>query len=737
MPETTQKRYSIRLSKTPIFWTTNSINHPAKELWESDYLPTFTEVPDSNTPINWVNSFNLTTILDSQEYTMLELTDSLANEKLYFLASNTTKKLANGFELVFKMDIYLSYGKDFYEWLKTKKLQINVNRFLNQTLLKEWFKQQKFLQQDDLLDYKNGTAIAAMTDSNFMAMKIEQLDVNNFISGNPTINYTYEFGKTGSIVIDKSVPQLIFALKSGNDYIPNEIFNTPLFHVYQNTNGDYYCWLQASTSGNAYADISLQYNGMTKDNNRVNVDLGSINTYMKKDFWVNKFVGIFTIPFWRMITDWVIIGVYGDNTKPRILGFRISRIGYRNLYNQYYKSKNQNLLPVNPYNTTYCSTQFQSIGDKKLNYVFPIVQSSVQIRDAALQQDPKLRLKPNPTEEQLVNGPNLQCNAYLVSQVRKPNSTIQYSPYPFSFDFAFNGFITFDGNKFNLINSFQNSPNLINEGLGTMNVATNAYDAYLAQVKPQMNTNLEIAKNNMNLAKQQNDTNFGINMAGQVLNWFQSGIQGIANFFGGKATPTGSGGNSALSAIGSVNNYVYSNANIQNQYYNYQRTYDAQLASARLSSTATNISSSGTTDDSNIKYLVRNQITQDIPAGSIFKPNGEFICYFPNNINDIAFCESLIWKNGIVGNFVTTTDIAFTDENVVLSNGEKLNKFTYLDFSIDEDYLRLWKPNLPVEILEAIKLVNNNSIRLWYEKMDINNLPDFVTDYQGALGLSV
>lgn len=729
MPETAQKRYSIRLSKTPIFWTTNSINHPSKQLWESDYLSTFTAIPDSNTPINWINVFNLTAVLDSQDYTMLELTDSVTNEKLYFLASSTTKKLANGFELIFKMDIYLSYGKDFYEWLKTKKLQITVNRFLNQTLLKEWFKQKKFLQQDDLLDYKNGTAVVNNSATWFMAMEIEQLDVNNFISGNPTINYTYNFLGNNN----KNPPSLKFYTpntESGSGFKPNEIFDTPLFHVYQNTNGDYYCWLQASTNGSVYADISNSYNGISGVN-RISVDLGSINFYMKKDFWVNKFVGIFTIPFWRLITNWVIMGVYGDDTKPRVLGFKISRIGYRNLYNQYFKNKNANLI-----SSAYDS--YYSLNISKINgnyeYYFPNKWINNTSRDSDLKNDLKLRLKPNTTDNQILDTTNnrLQCNAYLVSQIRKPNSTIQYSPYPYNFDFAFNGFITFDGNKFNLINSFENSPNIINEGVGTMNVATNSYDAYLAQVKPQMNTNLEIAKTNMELTKAQNTTNFGLNIGGQILNWFQSGIQGVTNAFMGKATPTGNGGAAALKFVGSISDYIYSNANIQNQYFNYQKTYNAQLASARLSSTATNISSSGTTDDSFIKYIVRNENPNDIPAGSRINPSGEFIVYFPNNLNDLCFCESLIWRNGIIGNFVTTTDIAFTDENVVLSNGEKLNKFTYLDFSIDEDYIRLWKPNLPIEILDAIKVVNSNSIRLWYEKMDIDNLPDFVTDYQSA-----
>ena len=736
MAETTQKRYKIRLSKEPIFWTTNSINHPHINLWESTYLPTFFEVPDSNTPINWVDYYNLTTILDSQDYTMLELTDTLTNEKLYFLASLTTKKLANGFEMRFAMDIYLSYGMSFYEWLKSKKLQITVNRFLNQTLLKEWFKQQRYLQQDDLLEYKSGTCVANMKDNNFMAMKIEQLDVTNFINGNPTVNYTYTFGNLGSVVIDKTIPQLIFKTGTDKSYSPTSLFDAPLFHVYQHTDGTYYCWLQASTDSNAYADISNLYNSIS-GYNRVNVDLGSINVYMKKDFWVNKFIGIFTVPFWRMITDWVIMGVYGDNTKPRILGFKISRIGYRNLYNNYYKNKNKNLLPNNPYNTTYCYTTFSKIGNQNLKYIFPIIQNSLEIRDAALTTDPKLRFKFNATEEQLVSNDNLQCNAYLISQVRKSNSTLQYSPYPFNFDFALNGFITFDGNKFNLVNSFQNSNNLINEGLGTMNVATDSYDTYLAQVKPQMNTNLEIAKNNMNLSKQQNDMNATLGFAGSALSIFEMIGSSFTSALGFGKPSGGNVGKSALGLIGQTSNYVYSNANIINQYANYQKTYYAQLASARLSSTATNISSSGTVDDSHIKYLVRSESDTDIPAGTMFSPSGEFIAYFPNNLNDISFAESLIWKNGIVGNFMTTTDIAFTDDNVVLSTGEKLNKFTYLDFSIDDDYLRLWKPNLPTEILAAIQIVNNNSIRLWYEKMDIDNLPDFVTDYQGAAGFGV
>lgn len=274
--------------------------------------------------------------------------------------------------------------------------------------------------------------------------------------------------------------------------------------------------------------------------------------------------------------------------------------------------------------------------------------------------------------------------------------------------------MTFDGNKANSVNNVLNEGNIINEGLGTINVSTDDYANYLAQIKPQMNTNLEVMKSQIELQEQQNSINSVFGAIGSIASIVVNPIGGMLGL--GK----------------SISNGIFSNSSLELQYQNQQKINDTILAVNKLSHTANNISSSCTSDDAICKYINNQTMGDYCDINGIWNSGTQYLCsstlvYFPNNTSDLKFINNLIWKNGFFANMYISTKLAFENDNT--KYGKKLNSFMYLDFEIDEDLLRLFKPNLPTDYIEAIKIVINNSVRLWYVKMDINNMPDYITDY--------
>lgn len=157
-----------------------------------------------------------------------------------------------------------------------------------------------------------------------------------------------------------------------------------------------------------------------------------------------------------------------------------------------------------------------------------------------------------------------------------------------------NAILTFDGNNFNISNTFKNTITMIDSYNGTMNVATSGYDAYLAGVKTNMNTNLQVAKSQIDLQTSQNNAN-------NIMNSVKSFFSGIGDIFTGNIQGAI---NSVQGIVSSNVNTSYENQKLQLQYTNLQKVQDAQLATARLTTSAKNISSTNAEDDSTIKVLL-------------------------------------------------------------------------------------------------------------------------------------
>lgn len=674
-------RYKIRLSNSKIFWNINSIDKPAWQLWTL-YKSTFIDI--NGTPINWVDAFTITTILDSSEYTMLELTDTVDNSVLYFLNNQVLKKLSNGFEIEFKLDIFLSFGLDFYQWLSVNNLPITVKRFLNNKLLIPWFQQKKFLQQDDLLNFKNGT-VKVQDSSQPQALSITAYNGGDFRNGNINVIKTFKntFGDSYNI-------NIVFNNQWSN-------WQSPIFHVFENTDGTYYCFLQYDNNNNIV--INLDTNGdVDFDKNGIFTSLDKINWIKNSDYWINKYVGAFVVPSWKHISDWFVL--YDDNQK--ILGFSLNRSGV---------AYSNNLGTTFTLNVTK-----YAVGDN----TFACVCEPYDITTGSQFGDyhvPEQFLYYNPQKSDLVLNNHYgkpTINSYFFSQIRFNNSTIQFCPVNNYYDYYFASFLEFDGNQFNQIINVPNQSNLILEFYPTINVSIDSYKEYVAQTKPLFNTSLAIAKQQMTMSEVSNAWNGITSIASSLLSGAGSAMSG--NF--------GAAASSGLNAFKTLGNTVINGVNAALQYQNVQKQQDAQLASARLSSTAKNINSTNTSGDCIQKFLIYIQNINIMVNNLSPTWDVSFLGNFISNFNDLQFLHNLIWKNGIIGNMFINSATAFND-TIQLVDGTILNKFIYLDFECDETYIRQWKQNLPSQYVDALKVITSNSIRFWFFNFDITNPPSY------------
>lgn len=720
-------RYKVRLSDKRIFWNTNSINHPSRTLWESTYLPTFKDI--DGTPINWIDVFSLTTILDRTDYTMLELTDTVTNKVYYFLSSKITKTLANGFEMLFVLDVWLTFGMDFIDWLVQKRLPIQVNRFLNNKLLKEWFKQYKFTQKDNLLNFSTGT-IKLKNDIQPQISNITFYDYQSFKNGS-----LLQVGKSQVLLQKGSFFNIQFG--GGTDIIN---WDCPLFYVFENTDGNYICFFVYgnSSAGNQTTGALSGLSIIVMGNNGSNVNIsGSTtqNAYISQDYingnvknidyWIDKFVGVFTIPFWKYISNWVCIFDYQNQLSNRVslFGFIINRSDFGQLaitntsniqIDINYKSLDTDVpLLSNVFDIT--STDEPSQEDLinfQTVYYNPLYEVTAGEYEIGIWEVTK---QVNVLNQELKTVTGYAINSYFVSQISNDNTRFQMCPVNGYWTIYTNGIFEFDGNQFNAVNKTPNSNNIIQNGYGTINVAIDSYKEFVAQTKPQFNTNLQVMKSNNDLQTKENATNLIFNS----LNGFVSGASS------GSATKALS---NTLSIGKNIASTIYAQQQLDLNYTNLQKQQDAQLASAKISSTAKNLCSSNTTDDATQKYLVnRNQFYgigsgQQI-SGMYYDWDTFEFANFVTTKNDIAFYHNLIVKNGIIGNMIVTADNVFVDDfkNDMLGTNTNPNTFLYVDFTCDAEFIRIFDMYMPSEYVSALATICDNSLRIWDYEMSYDN----------------
>lgn len=688
--EKATKKYKCRISDKAIFWTINSIDKIDKLTFLKDYVPTFKEV--DFTP-NFIDQFTVTIVLDKSTYTMLEITDTETNEVMYFLNANISQKLSSGFTCQFDLDVFLTYAWDYYKFLGNSNYMDTayVNRAMN-PLLWNWKNQYNVNigdfpdvprslsmlivgQKDPLVNYNNGVPV---TYSEKIKPQYTRLTVMTNLSSD---------GTATKIVSD------LDTMKRMEIYYENtSTRKKPMCYIYELANGTYMCTIRYARGG--WMRQAIPYDKLTTnaqktlDNNfnRANIydyylssqDTPYINLGSKITFLANKFVGCFEVPFINAITDWFIWNgsfVSGSSsnrafTDGCVMGFFLDRDGGMQLgtYDSY------------AYDTGNVPRYAPKINNQAID---SSTFGEVYIKGAK----------------------SLISFMFRYAQIINFNYNVPKHSY------YYNGnYLTFDGNTFNLVceSNIDTAFNAyvpgatINQLRGTINISTDTFNEYVAQTKIVQNTGLQIAKQQMT-----NSTiDYWTNLAMSYLNAGQNMGEELAD----EKTPTIFKMLSPVGIAGTVLNAIQNMRNIKQKYQNYVKTMDAANQTARVTAVAKNFSSSVATDDSYVKmglFLSANYDT------------GIMNRYGVNFTLDYNRLQSDCWFLLNYGFYINQTlpiQQVFEFFTKTEDNRYSLNEYIYMDFNFPtEKYIKLWKPNANIALVEVINTLNKNSMRIWKE----------------------
>ena len=675
MSETkTFKGYQCQISKTPIFWNINSIDKPSKQFFNS-----YVEWDNVNFTPNFIDQFTVNIVADSDKYTLLKIYEiyetvdsekpdetatSWENEKIY-INSNVSKILKKGFLLKFDLDIFATYFYDLTDYLKSNNYYLKVNRLFNYKIMESDFIESVIWKNDPLLDYSNCGYIP-----------ISKV-IQKWESTNPLISTVYE---ASYIAPDTKY------FVSANNYIKAEYDNTfsnendyPYLikaktYMYQLENGLYIGFVETLPTDNKYytgTDIILtDSNNSTKTKTRVSA-LNLHNMIQSKVDWLqNKFIGIWNID-WLEYTEYLYLfqcQFYTSATDATLIKY----------------SNGNNTIPIIMFRPE-DSIKLSSSLSKKTIYLNTSANYNIY----------------NPTAKISINNVDNKPNYYVFAKCTYENWNKPFLNPLLSWQN--NGIVTFNGDTFNFYYNYQldNSKNTwtnfkykycdIMSWYSTIAVAISSYTEYINSVKSTQNTNLQIAKQQSTMG-----------IVGNVL----SGVTGVAS-----AVMSGN----VIGGISSLTNSAMGIANSVLKYQNTQKKIDAENEDKYRVAKANNINSNSVTDD------MLNKLNSAVDYKTRFIFSEIYNIKFPDSIQSIVM-NKLIGKYG----FYIGQDLQYSQvEDSITPENDTNNIYTIIDFEIDELILRQFLPNENVELIYAIKIILNNSLRIWTKYMDINTQQPF------------
>lgn len=678
----TFKGYSCEISNSPIFWTINTIDKPNK-----DFLNSITWTQVNFTP-NFVDQFTTTIVADSENYTLLKIYEiyesvdgstsaiSYENEKI-FINSNISKVLKKGYLLTFDLDLWATYGVNFLDYLNNNDYLIHVKRALSPSIYKKCVNYNNNLKDSTLnLDnYPMATLSASIDKSQLQLKKVEIIDYFDSNGFHVADSYEYIDAQTG-----------IFQL-FGDD---GNTLNKPLVYIYEWRDGYYYCFL-INSNGNNFTTLEINDKNITDKIAALNQfyifgdglhlcrDVDVLATFGINNGDIsalsNKFVGIFEFNFFEFVANWFVwSGKYNKDGKyieidggHSFLGFRFNRSQFLELTTTpFYQKRNWYLNGVE-YNPNGSTVSYNSTTPS--GYLYQQIS---------------------------LYGWNFSVG----NSSNKDNNPLY---------FLSGGVMTFDGNNFNFIYSVGASGvgyinnTILNQLPGTFNCSTDSYATYINSVKSSQNTGLQIARQQLkystlsNLSGMlQNILTMPAKVGGSLLKGDLGGA--VNNLWGG--------------IFGTVNGGINQFKNIS-KYENVAKQINAQNLDAKNSATASNIGSSVATDDIKNKANLYKKYS----SNSI---NTSFLINFPNNPNDIVKLNNYVYLYGI--------NVEMSLNSRDLFNIDDKNKYLYIDFDANDELLRLWKPDINTELLESLKILVNNSFRIWKSWVDYSAIVYYKND---------
>lgn len=655
-----------------IYWTKNSVDKPSKmgfdELMENIIWLEMGEI----TP-NFINQFNGSIVVDSDDYTYLKLENTETNEVKYFTIDRVSKVLNNGYVIDITLDVFTTYTLNLYEYIEDK--QIYVNR--TSALCVYGNDIQANLKQDPLLDIQYNPGIYHTTNTRtWMIFNYKDLSTSaSCILATANSNTEWRINKY--LGTNSSIDSIV---KTDGPYSElGKIYSLTLFDIFQDLDGSFYLvpiFGERDASLTLYKGNWLEVNFKYYDGGNITAKcwnyLGHTDNIKNNTYWANKYVGRFHIPLWYEMLLKVGVPVLVSTT------FNNPHLGQKG-YLLMFKISGALNLDITQNATFDILQQFD----------FSKITSKVINRRGKL---PNIYLCAKLTQE----GHNQPIFNFYADFTKNP-ATIETSKvnvwvqYPYTTDLNYSVLISpTEGVMW--LNTKLPYVNML-KGNETFPTTTNAYSQYLAGVQTQQNTNLQVAKQQLIM---------------KGVNSYVGGMLGLASgAIGGNIAGTISSGIGVVSAgINGISNIVNNVLQFQNQ----KRQTDAMNADKLRSMSANTI------NPSSIQANIANSKITKIakyPVGKIkFGDIDGIIANKPFNNLDNELYNTLIWESGFyVGNYVILNELKSMFDISIFS--DNVNEFIYWDIEIPEYYVKQKFKNFNNELIDAIITTINNPVRFW------------------------
>lgn len=262
MPQITPKpdpQFKLFASTFPVWWTHNSIDKPDPTYFE--HLNDIENVDgfqwkEVDFTFNFKNQFEGTIIVDNQYYTTFKLYDSKDSKfpNKYYLVESVNKAFNGGYELVLRLDVFTTYGLDFWvngvtnPDINTKT--VNLNRTNHSLLLLRYFYNYIGISagqdfgvwnyKDPLLDFKNMPTISAVASY----MGIDSENPNKYVLPPIPVDRLFKVnladdGKINNNGVAKGATSIVVNGRNidnpgGSQYLTSLFSGTVRYYVFKN-----------------------------------------------------------------------------------------------------------------------------------------------------------------------------------------------------------------------------------------------------------------------------------------------------------------------------------------------------------------------------------------------------------------------------------------------------------------------------------------------------------------------
>lgn len=724
-------QFSLSASTFGVWWTHNSIDKPDPTYFEHLNDPANQDGfnwQTVNFTFNYKNQFEGTIIVDNQYYTYFKLVDAKdANFKnKYYLVESVSKAFNGGYELQLRLDVFTTYGLDFWtNGVKNPEINtktVNLNRTNHGQLLLDYYYEyndqifdgsySNWTFHDPLLDFKSCPEIVGLI--NYFSTDHGATSPTRGKKFWPVFNLAlwYKFTWNGSSWSTTATGFDVGFNIMGNTTSGNWrmlCLSTVRYYVFKPLIGDNdQYWLIWNTSPRQWFETTT--NGITRFNALNNDASKSFNVRtdyeaIHKTFinstkgFANKLIGVFQGPplfFFSgeyinqyMVENsiasfdgtafilskiyitpdkyatkkWEYNSQFKNDKKLTLLSLMDNRNDYPHLPNEKYGLARSFFLITNE--IVYWNNQLSEIMPPKNNkYIIQkMLWNDLQILPIAPKDIcPKIEYG----DANLKNG--------ITSE---PLGLISFSNILFLTNSGFR-FGTAD-NKIGPSNTLWIFPS-------SLPVATDEYANYMTSALINQN-------NSMAIAKQERDLSIARHATAGISALFSGNIGGA---IAGVA-------NSAINIAGDVL-----------QYQNKQKTYDAQN-SANRATLGVNINSSIDIDtarqEMSSSTYNNNQSLSWLYYFLSF--NWGVILKFPTMAKDICYYNNLVYLNGFYINAPVSIGSLALDWNNHSLEEPDLMPHLYYDFDIGSEILKYHYKTINLDLLNAITVLFNNGIRFW------------------------